>query len=131
MKRSNGIIALYVAAVFGGGAVTGAFGHYLWTETTVSATTKRKPEDFRRAYISEMRSRLSLSDEQASQIEKILDRTRERYREFRERTKPEMDQIHNDQTNDIKSVLRPEQMIEYDKMRIEREEKRKKSPRGL
>ena len=126
MKRSNLTIAMYVLLVFSGGVAVGGFGHRLYTVKTVSATSKRKtPEDYRRAYMAEMKQRLNLTDAQAVNVEKTLDATRDRYREFRERTRPEMDKIQSDQTSTIRSILSEEQMREYDKMRAEREAKRK------
>lgn len=126
MKRSNLTIALYLLLVFAGGVAVGGFGHRLYTVNTVSATTKRKtPEEYRRAYMQEMKQRLRLTDSQAVEIEKVLDATRDRYREFRERTKPEVDKIQADQTGGVRLILSDEQMQEYDKMRAERDAKRK------
>lgn len=126
MKRSNLTIALYLLLVFAGGVAVGGFGHRLYTVKTVSATTKRKtPEEYRRAYMQEMKQRLRLTDSQAVEIEKVLDATRDRYREFRERTKPEVDKIQADQTGGVRLILSDEQMQEYDKMRAERDAKRK------
>lgn len=128
MKRGNLTIAFYLLMVFGGGALVGAFGHRAYTVKTVSAEVKRKtPEDFRREYMDEMRSRVKLSGEQAVKVEKILDNTRDRYKQFRERNKPEMDKIMSDQTEAIRALLQPEQNAEYEKMRAEREERRKQS----
>jgi hypothetical protein len=126
MKRSNLTIALYVLLVFAAGVAVGGFGHQLYTVKTVTATTKRKtPDDYRRAYMAEMKQRLKLNDTQAVNVEKVLDATRDRYRAFRERSKPEMDQIQADQTTTIRGILNDEQMREYDKMRAEREARRK------
>ncbi|MFN0103601.1 MAG: hypothetical protein ACKV2U_16110 [Bryobacteraceae bacterium] len=126
MKRSNVTIALYLTLVFAGGVAVGGFGHRLYTVKTVSATTSRKtPDEYRRAYMSEMTQRLKLTDAQAVGIEKVLDATRDRFKEFRERTKPEMEKIQSDQTAGIRAILGDEQMREYDKMRAERDAKRK------
>lgn len=126
MNRSSLTIASYLLLVFAGGAAVGAFGHRLYTVNDVSATTARKtPEEYRRAYIAEMKQRLHLTDTQAVNVEKVLDATRDRYREFRERTKPEMEKIQSDQTAGIRGILNDEQMREYDKMRAERDAKRK------
>ena len=131
MKRSNLTIAIYILLVFAGGVVVGGFGHQIYTVKTVSATTKRKsPEEYRRAYVTEMTERLKLSSKQAGDIEKVLDATRDRYREFRERTKPEMDKIMAGQTSAIQEILSAEQMAEYAKMRAEREAKKKQGSGG-
>ena len=126
MKRSNLTIALYLLLVFAGGVAVGGFGHRIYTVKTVSATTKRKtPEEYRKAYMDEMKHRLQLTNEQAVRLEKVLDTTRDRYRVFRERTKPEIDQIQADQTSGVREILSDAQMREYDKMRAEREAKRR------
>lgn len=129
MKRGNLTIAFYLLLVFGGGAIVGAFGHRAYTVNTVSATTKqpKTPEDYRREYMEEMRSRIKLTDDQAAKVEKIFDQTRDRYKDFRERTKPERDKIMVDQTEAIRALLKPEQSAEYDKMRAERDERRRQS----
>jgi hypothetical protein len=126
MKRSSLTIALYVLLVFAGGVAVGSIGHHLYTVKSVSATTKRKtPEQYRRAYMTEMQQRLKLTDAQASEVEKVLDATRDKYKEFRARTKPEMEKIQAEQTKGVRAILSDEQMREYDKMRAERDAKRK------
>jgi hypothetical protein len=131
MKRSNWTIAFYLLLVFAGGVAVGGFGHRLYTVKSVSATSVRKtPDDYRRAYMAEMKQRLKLTDAQALEVEKVLDATRDRYRAFRERTKPEMDKIQTDQTGEIRGILSDVQMREYDKMRAEREAKRRQSYSG-
>lgn len=131
MKRGNFTIAMYLLLVFAGGVAVGGFGHRLYTVKGVSATTKRKtPEEYRRSYMREMRDRLKLTDAQAVDVENVLDATRDRYREFRERTKPEMEKIMLDQTSQIRGILSAEQMSEYDKMRAERDAKRKQGYGG-
>lgn len=133
MKRSNFTIAFYLLLVFAGGVAVGGFGHRLYTVKAVSATTNRKtPDDYRRAYMTEMKQRLRLSDAQAVSVETVLDATRDEYRAFRERTKPEMEKIQANQTTGIRGILSDEQMREYDKMRAEREAKRKSGyPGGM
>ncbi len=69
--------------------------------------------------MEEMRSRLKLSEEQAKQIEAILDDTRDRYR-------AQMRAVQEEQTARIRAVLNPTQQAEYEKMRQEREERRKR-----
>ena len=69
MNRNSRTIALYLLLVFGGGAAVGAFGHRLYTVNDVSATTNRKtPEQYRQAYMAEMKQRLQLTDTQAVNV---------------------------------------------------------------
>ena len=126
MKRSNLTIALYILLVFAGGVAVGGFGHHLYTVKSVSATSRRKtPEEYRHAYMLEMKKRVHLTDAQVVEVEKVLDATREQYKAFRERTKPEMEKIQSGQTGGIRGILSEEQMREYDKMRAEREARRR------
>ena len=132
MKRSSLTIALYLSLVFAGGVAVGGFGHRLYTVKSVSATSnsRKTPDEYRRAYMTEMKQRLKLTEAQAVDVEKILDATRDQYRSFRERTKPEMEKIQVDQNAGIRGVLTGEQIREYEKMRAEREAKRKTGHSG-
>jgi flagellar motility protein MotE (MotC chaperone) len=127
MKRSTGAIALYVALVFASGMVVGGFGHYLYTVKSVSAKTRKTPEEYRKEYVDEMRTRLHLNSAQLQKLNVVLDDTRDQYRVFREKTKPEMKRIQESQTDQIRSFLDESQQQLYEKMRAEREAARKAS----
>ena len=127
---------LYVSLVFLSGAVVGGFAHRLYTMNPVLASpASPKPEDFRRKYLDEIRSRLSLSEEQLKQISAILDSTKARYNEVRVKwdkdakvkAKPELKAIHEDQVHKIKGILSETQQAEYDKFRMEREKRRQQN----
>jgi hypothetical protein len=131
MKLSRGTVALYMGLVFACGAVVGGFGHRLYTTEAVSASTRRSPEEFRKRFMSEMGSRLKLSGDQVGKLEKILDDTRARFRATRDSINPQMDKIREDQHQQIKAILNPDQGAEYEKMRQEREaEVKRNGPPG-
>jgi len=114
--------------VFLSGILVGGFGVRLYTLSPVSASVNpRSPEEFKRRYIDEMHARLHLSDQQVKQLGPILDETRQRYREFHERYKPELKAIQNQQVGKIRSILTEGQQPEYSKMLEEREKQRQKS----
>src|SRR5437016_7704284 len=130
MKRTTLWTTLYVSLVFLSGSVVGGFAHRLYTMNSVLASpVNPKPDDYRRKYLDEMRSRLSLSAEQLAQMSAILDSTRTRYNEVRAKwdreakvkAKPELKAIHEDQVQKIKGILSETQQAEYDKLRIERD----------
>jgi hypothetical protein len=75
--------------------------------------------------MTEISGRLKLTAEQAAKVEGVLDGTHEKYRAFRERTRPEMDQIQTEQTNAIRALLNEPQQAEYEKWRAERDARRK------
>jgi hypothetical protein len=131
MKKSSWSVAAYLIAVFASGVLVGAVGHRLYSTNPVIATTATehqptRPEDYRKKYVSEMQTRLKLSASQLEQLNGILDITRERFRELRERTRPEMKQIQQEQVEKIQIILNSDQQKEYAKMREEREREREK-----
>ncbi|MGD1091043.1 MAG: hypothetical protein ABSB35_03510 [Bryobacteraceae bacterium] len=126
MKLSRAAIVVYVGLVFASGAVLGALGHRLYTVSSVSAKTTRNPEEFRKRVISEYQSRLKLSDAQVGQLSAIMDETRTRVEDTRQKMKPAYQKIHEEQTEKIRAMLNPDQQIEYEKIRTEREAGREK-----
>jgi hypothetical protein len=119
MISPNSRLALYAVLIFVSGAALGAIGHQYFTPAPASAN------QYRSQYMQEMKTRLKLSPEQARQVETILDETRAKYRELRERHRPEMQAIQEDQTSRVNAMLSAEQQAEYALLRKEREERRK------
>ncbi|MFN3324908.1 MAG: hypothetical protein ACK5AZ_15530 [Bryobacteraceae bacterium] len=129
MKRSTASVALYLTIVFASGVLVGGFGHRLYSVASVDASTApTTPEEYRQRYVDEMRSRLHLDEEQVQSLHVILDETRVRFHEVKERYRPEMKEIQDDQVRQIKSILSEEQRLEYDNMREERERRTKREP---
>lgn len=127
MKMSRTQIALWMCLVLACGYVLGALSHKVYTVSTVSANARRNPEEYRRQVMQEMRQRLSLSDEQFSKVNSILDETRQRYRSARQSIEPQMKQIHEDQQARIGALLSPAQIVAWQEFRKERAEQRKKT----
>jgi hypothetical protein len=128
MIRSRSTLLLSFSLVFAGGLLVGALGHRYYAIRTVQAQiapAPPNPDQWRKHYMEEMNSRLSLSPDQTKILESILDETRARYRVMRERFRPEMDAIRQEQIDKVNAVLSPAQRIEYEKLRKEREDKRK------
>jgi hypothetical protein len=87
----------------------------------VSADAPRNPEEFRKRYMEEMKSRLKLTADQVTKLSVILDETRARVRSTRESIEPEIRQIRDEQQEKVHQILSADQRPEYDKMRQERE----------
>jgi len=132
MKRTNFTVALYLLLVFLSGIAVGGFGYHLFKVRSVSATTSRPrtPEEYRRRYVEEMQTRLNLTQDQVSRLNAILDETRTRWGEFRQRTMPETKAIHQEQTQKVRSILNEVQQTEYEKMLAERELKMRQHGRS-
>ena len=131
MKKPMGV-GLSLLAVFLSGAVVGAFGHRLYmvrsvysVPSTTPPVAPPKPEDFRKKYVEELRTRLQLDEPQLGKLNTILDQTREKFHQARERSKErskvESAQIRQDQRNQIRTILKPEQQTEYEKIIQERD----------
>jgi hypothetical protein len=126
MKRPAASLALSLMLVFASGVLVGALGYKSLAQPEQKKDNPpRTPEEFRKAYLAEMKARLKLSEDQVRKLNTILDETREKYRQLREKQRPEMKVIQDGQTSEINAMLSAEQQKEYAKMRREREEKKK------
>ncbi|MDP9112906.1 MAG: hypothetical protein M3O20_04410 [Acidobacteriota bacterium] len=127
MKTTRWTVALYMALVFACGIVVGAFAFRLYTVSGVSANVgERNPEEFRKRFMADLKSRLRLSDEQAAKLGDILEETRMRVRAARGTIEPELQKIRDDQKQKISGLLSPSQQMEWEKIQDERQRKREK-----
>jgi Spy/CpxP family protein refolding chaperone len=125
MKFTRWTVALYMALVFACGGVVGAFAHRLYTVSGVSANAaQRNPEEFRKRFMTDMKARLQLNDDQAAKLNVIMDETRARFRDVREKFEPEMQKIREDQRQRISELLSPSQQAEWQKIMEERQRRR-------
>lgn len=127
-NRSGRSAALYLLLTFLSGVAVGSLGFWLYATKTVSAGTTKGADEFRKRYMDEMESRLKLSGDQKQRLTTILDQTRTLYREVYEKHRPEYDAIQEHQVSQIRGILSPEQQQEYEKIRKERAERRKRAP---
>ena len=135
MKRSNLTLLLYLSMVFASGLLVGSLGYRLYNaETTAKAVVtedKRPgPAEWRARYVSAMTKRLQLSDEQLVQLNAILDESKVKYdaleKEAHDSYRPQRRKVREDQIAKTIMILTPEQQVEYEKLREERAEKRRK-----
>jgi len=130
MKRSNSVI-LYLVLVFLSGVLVGIFAYGLYNARSVSAKANPcSPEAVRHRYTDEMKSRLSLRQDQMRELTTILDNTRGRFHALREKYHPEVQAIQDEQTDAIRKMLDSHQRAEYEKMRQEREQAHNKAQSG-
>jgi len=127
MRRTRLTTILYLAVLFLSGVAVGAFGLRLYTLNAVKAGG-RTPEEFKRRYIAELRTRLNLTDDQLSKLGPILDETRRQIRELRDKHRPELKAIQDEQSQRIRALLTDAQQAEYSKFLEEREKQRERAP---
>ena len=124
-------VAFYLLLVFLSGVIVGGLAHRFFGLREVRAERSRSGE-WRKKYVEQMQSRLQLSGDQLQKLNEILDATRNRHRQVRQRMKPEMSAIHKEHVNQVRAILTDAQLTEYEKMRDEWEERRarkRKRPR--
>src|SRR3954468_17518034 len=130
MKTTRWTVAFYMALVFACGGVVGACAHRLYTVAGVSANVgQRNPEEFRKRFMADLKTRLQLSGDQAKKLSAIMDDTRVQFREVRKKFEPEMQKIREDQRQRISELLSPSQQAEWEKIMQERQRRRESKKR--
>ncbi len=130
MNRSTRTLALWLTLVFLSGVAVGGLGFHLIRTKSAEASAHRRlsPEEWRARYVQTMRSRLNLTDEQLERLNQILDETREKFHALEEEViKPRKSEIIKAQREAIIAMLTEDQRAEYEKLRRERAERRKKA----
>ncbi|HUI56923.1 MAG TPA: hypothetical protein VLY04_18235 [Bryobacteraceae bacterium] len=119
--------------VFLSGVLVGGVGVRLYNTSTVlsdrgkGAPPERKgqdPEAVRKQLVDEMRREVKLDDQQVAKLENIYDRTRERFDESKKKWDAEGRTIWDDQTAQIKAMLRSDQVPLFDALRAKHEAER-------
>jgi len=124
MKLFRPSVVIYLSLVFLSGAVVGALAYRYYTVRSAPPEGRwRSPEEMRRGYVEELRTRLKLREDQTRQLTEILDATDDRYRELRKKWGPEVKAVYESQTERIRAMLDPAQWAEYEKMRQDREQR--------
>jgi hypothetical protein len=119
MKPPTLSIVFYLCLVFLSGVLVGSFGFGLYFHR--SAQMRPSPEAMRQQYLDDMRTRLKLSKDQVDELIVILESTRARFHDLREKYRPDVKAIQDQQVQSIRAILSPEQQAEYEKLRQERE----------
>jgi Spy/CpxP family protein refolding chaperone len=133
MKFSRAAIALYVGLIFASGIVLGVYGQRLYTVSQDASKPgpRPNPEVIRKRVEDMYTDRLHLSADQVQKLNAIMDETRQRVDEVRRGNRASFQKIHEEQDAKIRNMLTPDQQFEFDKIRKEREERRKQAGRGI
>jgi len=129
MKRWNLPIALYLFLVFVSGAVVGALGYRTYKPPTASSNSPLSPEDARRQYIREIQARASLTDDQLQQVNVILDETRSRFHEARDKHNQVVKEIGEQQRAKVRAILTADQLPKVEQLWQERDQRAKQNKR--
>jgi hypothetical protein len=123
---------LSLLLVFLSGSVLGAVAYRLYAVGAVQGVgdaarkqPKMSPEDFRKHYVEEFRTKVKMDDQQVAALQQILDQTRTDFHKMRDKMNAEGEAIQNAQVEKINSILREDQRPLYAALRAEREKQRK------
>ena len=127
MTRKNIPVVLYFLLVFASGSVVGALGYRTYNPPIArgSLNPPPSPGEWRRQYIEESKTRLSLTDDQVAKLTALLDQTDARFREVREHDNQMVRQIREDHFEHVRAILTAEQIPKYENLHAEREAKAK------
>jgi hypothetical protein len=122
------VVALQLLLVFASGLVVGGLAYRLYSTTRDVADSPKRPpgppdrgRQFRERYLQEMRSRLNLREDQVQKLIAIMDATGRKFFEVKKRSDADMKALHENQVAQIRAMLDPPQLAEYQKMLEERE----------
>jgi hypothetical protein len=115
--------------VFLSGILVGVVGHRLYMVNTV-VTGQRPgrpdPEEIRKRIVAEMRDRVKLDEQQTSQLNLIYDQTRQKFDELHKKGSQESRVIWDQQKEQIKAILRTDQVPLYEQYQKERDEQHRR-----
>ena len=125
MPRTRLTAIVYLALVFVSGIIVGVASNRLYTvKASVPANAApRNMAEYRSRYLTEMKQRVGVNDQQAAQVTQILDNTKKKMDDMRHREKPERDQIQQDQIDSIRALLSDSQKASFDAWRAERQKR--------
>ncbi len=110
--------------VFLSGAMVGGIADRLYNAPP--AAGQRTPEEVRRAIIADMRKEVKVDDQQVEQLNRIYDDTQQQFMQIRKKQNAEARSIWDNQTAQIRAILRPDQVALFDAMHAKHEAERKK-----
>jgi Spy/CpxP family protein refolding chaperone len=120
--------ALWVGAVFLLGAALGGVLGYVFAHHSVAAANQPLSEPERRANrVGELTRDLSLTPEQARQLDAILLLRHTQSRTLHEQSDAQVEQVRQAGRNDIRAILSPEQKPKFEEFLRRTDEERKRN----
>jgi Spy/CpxP family protein refolding chaperone len=125
--------ALWVGAVFLLGAALGGVLGYLFAHRPVSAANPPLSEPERRAQkVQELTKELSLTPQQAQQLDAILLRRHTEAKAIHDQTDAQLDGVRQKGRAELRAILTPDQLPKFEEFlkRVDEERKRNGPPPG-
>ena len=120
--------ALWVGAVFLLGAALGGVLGYLFAHRPVSAANPPLSEPERRAHrVDELTKELSLTPQQAQQLDGILFRRHAEAKAIHDQTDAQMDSLRQKGRAEVRAILNPDQLPKFEEFLKRMDEERKRN----
>jgi hypothetical protein len=120
-------LALLVAVFLVGGAAGAAVDRMLVGERRVSSSQRGRSggdRDRRRSYLDWLAAQLELTEEQKTEVQAILERSREQVEELWREMRPRYEELQEQARAEIRALLSEEQAAAYDAL-LERQRQRR------
>ena len=132
MLRSRASASFYLILVFASGIQVGVFSHrlYVVAKTASANSPPQSMTEYRKRYLSEMRSRVKVNDAQVAAVVTHLDNAKKRFDDLHANEQPLHDKIQQDLIDEIRAELTDQQKVAYDAWRTERERLRAQTSAG-
>jgi hypothetical protein len=129
MNRKIGAVLVLVTTFILGGFAGGIL-HYIYRDQASTPWVDREVQPARPPgdIVSDMAKSLSLNDNQKQQLKQIFVQSREKYRALSQQFRPQYDALRKETDDQIRSILRPDQLAIYDRLLKEGRERRKMPP---
>ena len=136
MPKSKLSAFLYLLVVFVSGAIVGALAYRLYAVNTVLSNSvaphpRPSPEEVRRRIISDLKTKVHMDDQQIAQVNRIMDETRDAWHQIHDNMNQQGRKLHDQQWNNVKALLRPDQQPLYDQWQAEREAERQRHEKEM
>ena len=138
MPKSPILAFIGLLAIFLSGALSGIFGYRLYLASATSGLglaqgpagarqgPRPTPEEIRKKIVEEMRQRVKLDEAQVAQLNRIFDDTRAQFDQIHKEMNDRGHAVWDHQVAEVRSILRPDQVPLYDRLRAEHEAARKR-----
>jgi hypothetical protein len=131
MPKNKVSALLSLLLVFASGILVGAVGYRLYVVNMVvlpqaPRPPQRDPEEVRKRIVSEMQQKVKLDDAQVQQLNQIYDQTRQAFDALHKQSSQESRVIWEKQKDEVRAILRSDQLPLYEQYQKERDEMHKR-----
>lgn len=119
MTRPNLPIALYLFLVFVSGGVVGALGYRMYSPPPAHSEQRSSPEVWRKKYLDELNSRVSLTPDQMQKMIGILNETDASFTQARNQHHEAIEKIKGEHRVKVRSLLTADQLPKYEQFTVD------------